>query len=89
MAITSVLVLLATISGVGATVLLMFVPAIMELRNPKDAGPRMIAGNFSSLPLTLTKMPSIIGDIEGETSKTKTYVRLPGFLFNLESFPVE
>lgn len=92
---TPVLVLLATIGGVAATMLLMFLPAIVELWKPKDAGPRLIAENFTTSTLTLNN-PSLmkniqpdLTDIESEMGITKGYAKTLGLLPNLESFMFE
>jgi hypothetical protein len=90
------LISLATIGGVVATILFMFLPAIVELKKPKDAGPRLITENFSPLSLTLNNplqmknIQPVLADIEGEVGITKAIcVKILGFLPNLESFTVE
>jgi hypothetical protein len=92
---TSEFISIVMIGGVAATILLMFLPAILEVWKPKDAGPRLIAENFCTPSLTLNK-PSLKGtpepflvDIENEIGITKIYTKTLGFLFNLESFTVE
>lgn len=92
---TPVLVLLATIGGVAATMLLMFLPAIVELWKPKDAGPRLIAENFTTSALTLNNLSLMrniqpdLTDIECEMGITKVYAKTLVFLPNLESFMFE
>jgi hypothetical protein len=92
---TSEFISIIMIGGVAATILLMFLPAILEVWKPKDAGPRLIAENFCASSLTSNK-PSLKGnpepflvDIENEIGITKIYTKTLGFLFNLESFTVE
>ena len=41
------------------TILLMFLPAIIELKKPKDAGPRLITENFTKIGLNALKIPII------------------------------
>jgi hypothetical protein len=92
---TPELVLLATAGGVSATILLMFLPAIVELRKPKDAGPRLIAENLSTSSTTLNNpslmrnLQPVLADIENDPRITKIYEKILGVLFNLESFSVE
>jgi hypothetical protein len=93
--ITPGLISLVTVGGVAATILLMFLPAIVELWKPKDAGPRLIAENYSVSPLTLNNLflmatiEPVLADIETETGITKIYTKTLSFLFNLESFTIE
>jgi len=92
---TETLILLITICSVAASVLVMFLPALFELRKPKDAGPRLIIGDFVALPAPLTspitkiiQLP-VISDIESEGRATIDYSKFLGFLPNVESFTVE
>jgi hypothetical protein len=41
--------LVAVISGVICTILVLFLPAIMELKKPVDAGPRLIPNNLKQI----------------------------------------
>ncbi len=92
---TSGLISIAMIGGVAVTIFLMFLPAILEVWKPKDAGPRLIGENFSTSSLTLTNPllngnpERILVDIEKEIGITEIYTKTLGFLFNLESFTVE
>ena len=43
-------------------VILFFLPAIIELKRPKDAGPRLIKDNPAKVTLSILKIPII--DIE-------------------------
>ncbi len=53
---TLIITLLATTI---MTILLMFLPAIIELKKPKDAGPRLINENFTKIGLSTLKIPII------------------------------
>lgn len=92
---TSEFISIVMIGGVAATILLMFLPAILEVWKPKDAGPRLIAENFwassltSNNPLLKGNPEPVLVDIETEIGITKIYTKTLGFLFNLESFTVE
>jgi hypothetical protein len=41
------------------TTIIMFLPAIIELKKPKDAGPRIIKGNFAKIGISTLKIPII------------------------------
>jgi hypothetical protein len=85
--------ILATVGGVAALVLAMFLPAILELRKPKDAGPRLITENFAfPLPLTNTvplNNQQVLSDLEEEARIAPTHPKFLSYLSNLESFAVE
>ena len=51
--------------GTPILVLIMFLPAILELRKPKDGGPRMIMGGFPEAPFPVMTVFSIV-NIEEE-----------------------
>ena len=53
---TLIITLLATTT---MTILLMFLPAIIELKKPEDAGPRLITENFAKIVLSTLKIPII------------------------------
>jgi len=38
------------ISGVALFILIMFLPALLELKKPRDAGPRIIMNNIIAIP---------------------------------------
>lgn len=79
------LTLIGTFLGIVIALCLMFMPALVELKRPQDAGPRLILENFSRLsaPAIMSKLTLI--DLEDESQKIKTYERLLYFLPNLES----
>jgi hypothetical protein len=43
-------VLIAFTLGTPVSLLLMFLPTLLELKKPKDAGPRLISSGFSLVP---------------------------------------
>ncbi len=67
---TLIITMIATVTMTGA---LVFLPALVELKKPKDAGPRLIAENLPKFGLSLLKIPSLSED---ESSDNK----LTGFL---------
>jgi len=79
------LTLIGTFLGIVAALFLMFMPALMELKRPKDAGPRLILENFVTLPAHAPTPPPVLIDIEGEAQIIMTYERFLSFLPNLES----
>ncbi len=56
--------LIATIPATALVVTLMFLPALIELKRPRDAGPRLIANSFA--PWRLISLKSVLSDIEEE-----------------------
>jgi hypothetical protein len=74
--------LAAAILGILISLILLFLPAIIELRHPQDAGPRVIAEtNF------LKKPTFVLTNIEGETVISPQNVSSLLFLHNAESIP--
>lgn len=69
----------AAIGGIIFTVLLMFLPAFIELRKPRDAGPREISENITA-PKLLKPLPSLI-NMETEFQ----IIDLIRFIPNMES----
>ena len=61
--LTSIITIL--ILGTPLLILIMFLPAILELRKPKDGGPRMIMGGFPEAPFKMTSVFAIV-NIEEE-----------------------
>jgi hypothetical protein len=49
-------------------IILFFLPALIELKKPKDAGPRLINGNIPKIRIGALKVP--ITDIEEEQKFT-------------------
>lgn len=52
----------STLTVVTMVIVLFFLPAIIELKKPKDAGPRILIDNPMKITLWLTKIPIV--DIE-------------------------
>ncbi len=52
--ISNITLFIVTLIGMALTILIMFLPTIIELRKPRDAGPRLITESFTSAqPLNL------------------------------------
>jgi hypothetical protein len=77
------LTLIGTFLGMVTVLFLMFMPALIELKRPQDAGPRLIIDNVVLLP-THTK-PLVLMDLEGEAHLIMTHERFLCLLPNLES----
>jgi len=61
--LTSILTVL--ILGTPILILIMLLPVLIELKKPKDAGPRMIMGNISEVPIQMMRVIPL-ANIEGE-----------------------
>ena len=81
------LTLIGTFFGIVVALCLMFMPTLIELKRPKDAGPRLILESFGilSAPVTVAPPPIALIDLEPEGQIIITYERLLYFLPNLES----
>ena len=77
------LTLIGTFLGIIAALTLMFMPALIELKRPQDAGPRLIQENF--IVLSAPTQPLVLTDLESESKIIITYERFLRFLPNLES----
>ena len=63
---------------------LFFLPAIIELRKPKDAGPRIISDNPAKITRGTLKNPTLIIDIEEEQNLTfQSTIKNASFLYNI------
>ena len=60
--LTAIIIIIA---ATPLLILLMFLPAFVELKNPKDCGPRMIPMENSAINLFMTRFVSI-ANIEDE-----------------------
>ena len=60
---TSIITIL--VLGTPLLILIMFLPAILELRKPKDGGPRVIMGGIPEAPFQVTAVFPIV-NIEEE-----------------------
>jgi len=61
--LTSIIAILAF--GIPVLILIMLLPAILELKKPKDEGPRMIMDNISEVQIQIMRMTTIT-NIENE-----------------------
>jgi hypothetical protein len=52
--LTSILTVLML--GTPILILIMLLPVLIELKKPKDAGPRMIMGNISEVPIQMMRV---------------------------------
>jgi hypothetical protein len=53
------ILIISLLATTTMTILLMFLPAIIELKKPKDAGPRLIIENFAKIGLSTLKIQII------------------------------
>ncbi len=73
--------------GVATTgILILFLPAIIELKRPLDAGPRLIRGNFAEILLSDLKIPiiNVEDDWRLDRQSTMTVRGFFDFVPNLE-----
>lgn len=77
---------IAALSSVAMTILIMFLPAVIELKKPHDAGPRLIHDN--SAQVAVRKVISIVNmeDDSKQESQVALAARNSGFTPNLERF---
>jgi len=67
--IESISMLIATFGvTVGMTMLIMLLPAILELKKPLDAGPRMIIENFAQLTIPIPQFRITLLNLEDESN---------------------
>ena len=66
--ITAILIL-----GIPVLILIMLLPAILELKKPKDKGPRLIMNNISEVQIQIMRM-SPVANIENEQKFDKTII---------------
>ncbi|HMK94712.1 MAG TPA: hypothetical protein VK536_04845 [Candidatus Limnocylindrales bacterium] len=72
--------ILPSIAGVTTVILLFFLPAIIELKKPKDAGPRIIGDSPAKVTLSMLKIPLI--DIEeGQEENYQSAMKNAAFLY--------
>ena len=66
--------LIILIFGVLALIFMMLLPALLEVKKPRDAGPRTIMGN---IPITQSgiKEPTLIVDVEEEYEFDRTFAK--------------
>jgi hypothetical protein len=71
------------ILGVSTFILIMLLPAFLELKKPKDAGPRTIMNNIVAIP----QLPTIMEDekIVSDQTLRQKIAGIIAFLPNLEA----
>jgi hypothetical protein len=83
--LTSITAILAL--GIPILILIMLLPAILELKKPKDEGPRMIMDNISEVQIQIMRMTPIT-NIENEqrfdSAITQPLAKIIAVLPNLE-----
>jgi hypothetical protein len=70
--LTSIITIL--VLGTPILILIMLLPALLELRKPKDAGPRMIMGNIPEVSVQIVRTLPII-NIENEQKFDSTLIQ--------------
>jgi len=70
--LTSIITIL--VLGTPILILIMLLPALLELKKPKDAGPRMIMDNVSEVPVQIMRVLPII-NIENEQKFDSTLIQ--------------
>jgi hypothetical protein len=75
--------LIATLIATTATIIILFfLPALIELKKPKDAGPRLINDNIPKIRISTLKIP--ITDIEeGQEFTYQSTIKIVGSLYSL------
>jgi hypothetical protein len=75
------------ILGIPILILIMLLPALLELKKPKDEGPRIIMGNISEVQIQIMHMTPI-ANIENEQKFNIAIIpllaKIIGVLPNLE-----
>ena len=83
--LTSIITML--ILGTPILILIMLLPVLVELKKPKDAGPRMIMDNVSEVPIPIMRVIPI-ANIEEEqnfdSTLIQTLAKIIGVLPSLE-----
>jgi len=80
-------ILTALMLGTPILILIMLLPVLVELKKPKDAGPRMIMDNVSEVPIPIMRVIPI-ANIEEEqnfdSTLIQTLAKIIGVLPSLE-----
>ena len=76
--------------GLGPAILflIMLLPSFLELKKPKDAGPRMIMEDVAGVTQTLRFEISFMSSLEEEKSQAKLAPQLAGILSALPNIDV-
>ena len=83
--LTSIIAIL--ILGTTALILIMLLPALLELKKPKDGGPRMILDNISEVQIQIMRMipiASIEDEQKFESALIQTLAKIIEVLPSLE-----
>ena len=83
---TSTMMFIALASGLVGFILIMFLPALFELRNPKDSGPRRITDEVDGI-MSQAKMASLekSEEIQLDQAIIKKIASIISILQDLES----
>jgi hypothetical protein len=85
--IQSLDLLITTLIAATTAIVLMFLPAIIELKKPRDAGPRLITDYFAQMGLSALRIP-LINIEDGGKLDSQLTVKIASFLYfipNLEA----
>jgi hypothetical protein len=69
-------------TAIAMIIILFFLPAIIELKRPKDAGPRIINDNPAKMTLGMLKIP-IIDIEEGQRLTYQSAIKNAAFLYTI------
>ena len=75
-------ILTSLAAAIATITILFFLPAIIELKRPKDAGPRIIRDNPAKMTLGMLKIP-IIDIEEGQKLTYQLTIKNAAFLYNI------
>lgn len=79
--------LVTLIAIITMTFLLMYLPAIIELRKPKDSGPRLINDNIAKIKISALEIP--IANIEEEQKfDDQLTISIASFFFPIPNLEV-
>jgi hypothetical protein len=80
-------VLIAFALGTPVSLLLMFLPTLLELKKPKDAGPRLIGSGFSPVrksPLPVNSLQDIERNQIRDAKLSALFQNTLGFIADLD-----
>ena len=83
--LTSIITML--ILGTPILILIMLLPVLVELKKPKDAGPRMIMDNVSEVPISFMRvipLANIEEEQKFDSTLIQTLAKIIGALPSLE-----
>jgi hypothetical protein len=67
--------------GTPILLLIMFLPTVLELKKPRDAGPRLIMGNILGVATQVVQIPLLI-NIEEDHEYNATLIPAIGSILN-------